>query len=81
MRMSSLLAIPGLFLAPIVSFAQTIVCTSSGGAIVCTDPPGTPGPSTTLPEHWDSFESLVFFALVLIAFWALVRLKVLRQNG
>jgi hypothetical protein len=33
-----------------------------------------------MPEHWGTLESVVFFALVLVAFWVVVRLGILRLN-
>lgn len=33
-----------------------------------------------MPEHWGTLESVVFFALVLVAFWGVVRLGILRLN-
>jgi intracellular septation protein A len=33
-----------------------------------------------MPEHWGTFESFGFFALVLIAFWVMVHLRILHLN-
>ena len=37
-------------------------------------------PSISLPEHWGLFESVGLFALVLIASWVMVRLRILHLN-
>jgi hypothetical protein len=83
-RLSPWLAVPGLLLVPIVSsVAQIWTCgpTGPGGTWQCTDPatPAPPPVVCNLPEHWGSLESLGFFTIALIAFWVLMRLRVLRQ--
>jgi|SRR5580704_7246559 hypothetical protein len=71
-RLSSLSALLGLFLVPVLTFATP--------GQDCARHPENPNCVVTVPEHWGVFESLGFYALVLIAFWVLIRLGALCRN-
>ena len=73
MRMSSLSALLGLFLVPLLTFANP--------GNDCVRHPENPNCVVRVPEHWGVVESLSFYALVLIAFWLLIRLGVLFRNA
>jgi hypothetical protein len=73
MRMSSLSALLGLFLVPLLTFANP--------GNDCVRHPENPNCVVRVPEQWGVVESLSFYALVLIAFWLLIRLGVLFRNA
>jgi hypothetical protein len=71
MRLSSLPILIGLFLVPLLTLADP--------GQDCIKHPNNPNcPVVAMPEHWGSWESLGFCALVLIFFWVMIRLKFLR---
>ena len=70
-RMLSQAVLSGLLLVPVLTFAKPD----------CKEHPDNPNCVVTVPEHWGVLESLGFCALVLIAFWVMIRLKVLWLNS
>jgi hypothetical protein len=46
----------------------------------CADHPRLRSCVVSVPEHWGAYESIAFFALTLVAFWVVVRLKILRTS-
>lgn len=74
MRMSSLLILLGIFLVPLLALAEP--------GHDCIKHPDNPNcPVVAMPEHWSSWESLGFYALVLIVFWVMIRMKILRLDS
>ncbi len=74
MRMSALLVPFGMFLAPLLTFATP--------GQDCSKHPDNPNCAVVaMPEHWGSWESLGFFALVIIVFWVMIRMRVLRAES
>ncbi len=86
-RMSSLSSLLGVFMVPLLAFAhEGKDCFKHPYNPNCgVDPKpeqwGHFGSAVAMPEHWGSLESLGFCALVLIVFWAMIRLKVLRLSS
>ena len=73
-RMSSLLTLLGVCLMPLLTLANP--------GQDCTKHPTNPNCTVVaMPEHWGTLEVLASFALVLIVFWVMIRLKVLRLNS
>jgi hypothetical protein len=74
LTMTSLAVRCGIFLVPLLTFANP--------GQDCIKHPGNPNcPVIAMPEHWGTLESLGFCALVLIVFWVMLRLKVLRLDS
>lgn len=73
-RKSSLRIPLGLFVLPLLTLANP--------GQDCIKHPDNPNcPVVPMPEHWGSWESLGFCALVLIIFWVMIRLKILRLDS
>ena len=76
-RMSWLSILLGVFLVPLLALANP--------GQDCIKHPDNPNCHVTIPvampEHWGTLEALGFFALVLIVFWVMIRLNVLRLNS
>jgi hypothetical protein len=81
-RISSLLSLLGVFLMPLLTFADPgedcIKHPTNPHCAVATLPGTLP---VAVPEHWGSLEALGSFALVLIVFTVLIRFKVLHLNS
>jgi hypothetical protein len=73
MRKSSLGTLLGTLMMPLLALA-----TPGQDCIKHPTNPNCAVTSVAMPEHWGSIESIGFCALVLIVFFVMIRLKVLR---